>query len=174
MVTKINTQITTYRTKNNYFVRAIENELRILTTLIADLKDERLKPATSINFLFLLQAELQVTRHENILTEMFQLAEKSNNDPTYHNLLEMVDILLSRAYQDIGMLVVHQKSHEGKAIEEEIKKIEALEQKLKSLNYKNTPEEVQKVVEQILSHERLLEEELYRIEHIKVSVPTNP
>lgn len=168
LVAGVNSRITSYRTNNNYFVRALEDELRVLSTVLTDLKEEQTKPESAINQAFLLQATLQVTRHENILSEMLQLADKANNDPSYKSLLEMVDALLARAYQDIGMLVVHQKQAEAKGIEDEIKKIEELETRLKSLNFKNSPEEVQKTVESLLSFERAIEEELYRIEHMKV------
>lgn len=166
LVTSVNSRMTSFRAGNNYFVRALEDELRVLITVLADLKEEQKKPESAINQAFLLQATLQVNRHENILSEMLQLAEKANNDSSYRSLLEMVDALLARAYQDIGVLVVHQKQAEAKTIEEEIKKIEDLETKLKSINFNNSPEEAQKVVEQLLAHERLIEEELYRIEHL--------
>ena len=172
LVANVSSKITTYRTNNNYFVRAIEDELRVLNTVLADLKVEQGKPDNAINQAFLLQATLQVTRHENILTEIFLLADKANNDPSYKSLLEMVDALLARAYQDYGMLVVHKQEVEGAKIEKEIKEIEILETKLKSLNFKTSPEEVQKVVEEMLRHERVIEEELYRIEHLKTGPST--
>ncbi len=172
LVANVTSKLTAYRTANNYFVRAIEDELRVLNTVLTDLKEEQGKPESAFNQAFLLQATLQVTRHENILTEMFLLADKANNDPSYRSLLEMVDALLARAYQDYGMLVVHKKEAEGKEIEKQIAEIETLETKLKSLNFKTSPEEVQKVVEEMLQHERIIEEELYRIEHLKTETST--
>ena len=81
---------------------------------------------------------------------------------------------MSRAYQDIGTLVVHGKAVESKVLEDEIKKVESLEQHLKSLNYKNNPEEVQKVIQLLLMHERIIEEELYQIEHVRPNASKDP
>ena len=167
LVTKVNIDLAVFRATNNYFVRAIDDELRVLNVLLNDLREEVAKPQNvPINQAFLQQAELQLNRHENTLSEMLLLAEQANKNPQYQSLLNMVDALLARAYEDIGRLVSRGHTDQTKTINDQVKAVEELERYLKSLDYQHSTEEAQKVVENILTRERLIEEDLYRIEHL--------
>lgn len=158
-----------FRSENNYFSKTLEDELVILTSTVDQLKKEKpnMNSTDPVTQAFLHQAEEQVTRHANQIEEVITLGNKNGTDPTYKELLNLLDVLLNRAYSDVGYLVMHNLANEAKTIQDEVHKLEDLEKQLKSINYNNSPEKAQLVIEQLLQHERVIESEMFRIEQLR-------
>lgn len=153
-----------FQNEKNYFLKPIQDQLALLESILNELKRDKDLPPDPVTDAFLNQAELQVTQHENNMKRLVHMAEVNGADPTYKMIVQMIDDLKTRSFQDIGNLMTHNANLDMSQLMNEIRKVEDMEKVLKSLDFRITPEQAQNAVQQLLVHEQVIEAELFRLE----------
>lgn len=166
LVNRVNGDMGKFHNESNYFLKAIQDEMQLLTSVLTDLRKALEGGNDPVNQAFISQAEIQLTQHENNMKDLLIMAETNGADPTYKLVCEMLDNLLTRSYQDIGNLVTHNNNLDMSKLMNEVRNVEVMEKTLKSIDYKHTPDQAQIAIEQLLEHERVIELELYKLEQI--------
>jgi len=160
------TELTRLRAKNSYFVEPVQAEVSRLEKFIAELpnlvKDLKITPVQLGLF------EARLLKYENDMLTLLLIEEEAAKDPTFTSLIAKVDALLTRAYTELGRLVVEKGAgfYVVVDMQKEITQLKETEDEIKRLDAEShTNEKSAQVVERLLAHEQRLGELLFQAEH---------